>query len=217
MQEQNNSGLDRKKQKRTVIIILISLLGALALIAGLVSILEGITGASDGEYYTAGPVNPDLLEDTKEEDFDIMEYDEYLKYDRNIYLINTNNGVILSIDESTYQNYGDGFEVMYLVLTYINQGYANAYNSFMGDSELEKESFTQQQIYDIKVSQHSQSTDKGYTEYVFKVEYKIHENNGTYRNNILSDASRPQYFVINNSTGEYLVWDIIEQGIAEKS
>jgi hypothetical protein len=51
-----------------------------------------------------------------------------------------------------------------------------------------------------------------YIEYVYKVKYKIHENNGTYRNDILSDASRDQYFVINDSSGEMLVMDIIFVG-----
>ena len=47
-----------------------------------------------------------------------------------------------------------------------------------------------------------------YTEYVLIVEYKIHENNGSFRKDIESDASRPQYFVINNSTGEFKVMNI---------
>ena len=48
-----------------------------------------------------------------------------------------------------------------------------------------------------------------YTEYVMMVEYKIHENNGSFRKDVESDASKPQYFVINSSTGELLVMDIV--------
>ena len=42
-----------------------------------------------------------------------------------------------------------------------------------------------------------------------KVEYKIHENNGTYRRDIESDASRAQYYVINDSLGDLLLMDIV--------
>ena len=52
------------------------------------------------------------------------------------------------------------------------------------------------------------SEGKTYTEYVIMIEYKIHENNGTFRRDVESDVARPQYFVINNSTGEYKVMEI---------
>ena len=86
----------------------------------------------------------------------------------------------------------------------------------MGSKSLKKSAFTQQQIYDIEISQYSKQSlsDKKngeYTEYVFEVKYKIHENNGTYRNTIQSDVSRPVYFVINDSSGDMLVMDMIEK------
>ena len=70
--------------------------------------------------------------------------------------------------------------------------------------------FTQQQLYNIKISLYSTSESNGCEEYVFKVTYCIHENNGTYRNTIESDVSRPQYFYIDNSTGSLKVMNITE-------
>ncbi len=204
----------RVSQKKKIIIALIvtgALLLVCALIVGGLRLFEN----SKLDDRTVGTVDPLKLEDTKEEGFDIMEYDEYLGYDRNIYL--RENGVELSISESDSGNYGDGFEVMYGVIRAINEGDSRAYNALMGDEELYKSSFTQQQIYGILIQTHSKKTMVGknnleYVEYVYKVKYKIHENNGTYRNDILSDTSREQYFVINDSTGEMLVMDIIFVG-----
>ena len=63
-----------------------------------------------------------------------------------------------------------------------------------------------------KYSESTKQSETGsYSEYVYVVEYKIHENNGTYRKDIESDANRPQYFVINDSTGELLIMDIFSK------
>jgi hypothetical protein len=201
----------RVSQKKKIIIALIvtgALLLVCALIVGGLRLFEN----SKLDDRTVGTVDPLKLEDTKEEGFDIMEYDEYLGYDRNIYL--RENGVELSISESDSGNYGDGFEVMYGVIRAINEGDSRAYNALMGDEGLRKSSFTQQQIYGILITKESETAVKDggyYTEYVYKVEYKIHENNGSFRRDIESDASRPQYFIINDSTGELLLMDVINR------
>jgi hypothetical protein len=94
-------------------------------------------------------------------------------------------------------------------------GDVDTYNSLVAESE-QREDFTQQQLYDIKITKESEeniTTENGVcVRYRIKVEYKIHENNGTYRNTIESDVSRPQIFIVNDSTGEFKVMDIIEQG-----
>lgn len=205
---------DAKKGQRKKIITAFAVTGALLLVCALIVGGLRIFG-NKAEDKTVATVDPMKLADTKEEGFDIMEYDEYLGYDRNIYL--RENGVEMSISESDSTNHGDGFEVMYQVIRSINEGDSRSYNALMGDEKLCKSSFTQQQIYGIQIQTYSKKTMVGknnleYIEYVYKVKYKIHENNGTYRNDILSDASRDQYFVINDSSGEMLVMDIIFLG-----
>jgi hypothetical protein len=205
---------DAKKGQKKKIITAFVVTGALLLVCALIVGGLRIFG-NKAEDKTVATVDPMKLADTKEEGFDIMEYDEYLGYDRNIYL--RENGVEMSISESDSTNHGDGFEVMYQVIRSINEGDSRAYNALMGDEKLHKPDFTQQQIYGIQIQTYSKKTMVGknnleYIEYVYKVKYKIHENNGTYRNDILSDASRDQYFVINDSSGEMLVMDIIFLG-----
>ena len=206
---------DAKKGQKKKIITAFIITGALLLVCAL--IVGGLRLWENGEWEdrTVGTVDPLKLADTKEHGFDIMEYEEYLRYDRNIYL--RDNGVEVSISESDSTNHGDGFAVMYQVIRAINEGDSRTYNALMGDKKLHKPGFTQQQIYGIQIQTYSKKTMVGknnleYIEYVYKVKYKIHENNGTYRNDVLSDASRDQYFVINDSSGEMLVMDIIFVG-----
>ncbi len=201
----------KRKDKKRLIIITVCLVGALVLCAVLIAILESV-GEGNFEYETYPPLPDNKLYETYPEDFDIMEYEEYLSFDRNIYHNDTNTGVTVSVDRDQAAKYGKAFLLLYDVIIAINEGDSDSYNSYMGNARLEMGEFTQQQIYDISITPYLSSEDNGYEEITYKVTYRIHENNGTYRNNIESDKSRPQYFVINDSTGEFKVADILEQG-----
>ena len=205
-------------KKKLLLVIVIASVAALALCGIIVSLLENSTGkVTGGEVET---VDPWLLDETKPEGFDIMEYDEYLELDRTVYRNDKKSGIKVSVSPDEYDIYGEQFELVCLVLDSVIAGDAETYNSFMGSKSLKKSAFTQQQIYDIEISPYSNQiiTDKdgaAYTEYVFEVRYKIHENNGTYRNTVDSDMTRPVYFVINDSRGSVLVMDIIEKNYAK--
>lgn len=210
MEEQNTKNKISKSQKR-VWIIIACLLGTLVLCGIMIAIIEAVE-SGEGEFETWGAIDPLKLHETYGEDFDIMEYDEYLGFDRNIYLDDKQTGVKESVSDEQASLHGKGFEVVYFVLRAINEGDCDTYNGYMGKDALKKGDFTQQQIYDITISPHSSSEGGGVEEYIFKVTYKIHENNGTYRNTIESDTSRPQYFYVDNSSGKFLVVKIVEPG-----
>lgn len=210
MKEQNTRS-EYAKSKKRVWIIIACLLGVLVLCGIMIAIIETVE-SGEGEFETWGAIDRDKLHETYGEDFDIMEYDEYLGFDRNIYLDDRQTGVKQSVPQDQASLYGEGFEVVYSVLRAINEGDCETYNAYMGSDALKKGEFTQQQIYDITISPYSSSEDGGTREYIFKVTYKIHENNGTYRNTIESDTSRPQYFYVNNISGEFLVVKIVEPG-----
>lgn len=201
-----------RNTRKKLIIIIAAAVVVLALISAVVLIL-GANGAED-TYTPYPPIDPSQLADTKAEDFDIFEYDEYLKYNRVIMLGDKSTGVSESIDEATYKNYGDGVKLMYEMVQAIINGDSKAYNSMVSEAVGHYESFTQQQLYDVRISRVSQTQIEGksgaYTEYVFELEYKIHENNGSFKNNLLSDSARPCKVVINDASGKLLVVDIIE-------
>ena len=220
MNPNEEMALERARQiKRNKKIIIISFVCALLLIVLCATVPELFGDGGAGEYETNPPVDPSKLYETKEEGFDIMEYEGYLRYDRNIYINDANNGVKFSTDEDTCRQYGEEFLITYEFIQAVIMGDADTYNS-MVDEKLQRDYFTQQQLYDIVMTKRSETTMQGdrgvYTEYVIMLEYKIHENNGTYKNDILPDASRPQYLVINDSSGVLTVMDIIETVIVGK-
>lgn len=202
----------RKKNK----IIIISVFAVSLVLLLICSLIPGLLkndngGKPDREEYT---VDPSKLADTKEEDFDILEYEEYLKYDRTIQYCYT-AGVQVSVNDKTLSNYDASFRLIYELIGTLIAGDSDAYNELVHEDVGHFDSFTQQQVYDVVITKYSESTKQSetgsYSEYVYVVEYKIHENNGTYRKDIESDANRPQYFVINDSTGELLIMDIFSK------
>ena len=214
--EQNKRELTPlERHKRTKAIIIACFVAGVLLILICASV-PGLlsTGGEGGERETLAPVDPDKLCDTKEEDFDIFEYEDYLRYDRTVYLDDPRTGVMISVSGSEAGQQGKGFALLYDLLTALTEGDADAYNSLVADS-LAVPAFTQQQLYDIVITKQTESRKESadgsaYDEYVYLVEYKIHENNGSYRNTVEPDACRPQYFVINDSNGMLLVQDIID-------
>lgn len=216
MNEENNGTFDKdvkiKKNKRRIITVLIITGVILLALTIIIAILE--MSEDSFEVETWGSVDPSLLEDTKDEDFDIMEYEEYLGLNRLIMYQDGN--ITTSIDDKTVLKYDEGLVLMYDLLGYIIAGDHEGYNSLVHPKEDKKDKFTQQQLYDIRIIRHSRTEMQGesgrYMEYVYKLEYKIHENNGSFRNDIEPDASRAQYFVINDSTGTLMVMDIINRG-----
>lgn len=203
--------LKKKEQKTTKTMIIALICGVVILIACALAVAY-FSGGFGEEGETFPPLPPDELETLKPEEFDIMEYDEYLALNRNVMYENGAIGGMLT--DKNYSNYGEGVELVYEMLGYLISGDVDAYNSIVYDKEDKKDWFSQQQIYDIKITDGGKSVkqDKNgsYTEYVITLRYKIHENNGSYRNNVHSDATRPQYIVINDRTGELLIMDIID-------
>ena len=199
--------------KKKLVIIIASALLLLAVVSVLIFTL-GQREDESPERTPFPPLLPSQLYDTKEEDFDIMEYDKYLNRDRLIMLYDAQTGVGTSLNEKNCNTQGEGAALLYKMIQAIIAGDSDTYNSLVDESTGHYEGFTQQQFYDIKITKESQTSVEGergsYTEYVFTLEYKIQENNGSFKDNLLSDTSRPHKIVINDSTGALLVMDIIE-------
>ena len=212
MLENENMTATERASRKNIIIIVAAVAVAVALIVALAIFMALLNRDDDKTEFP--PIDPSLLEDTKEEDFDIMEYDGYLDLNRNVMLENKGNGMSLSIDDSSYENHGDGVKLVYKMLKALIVGDYKTYNSMVAGDAERYEWFSQQQIYDISLYERGREIKEGmngeYVEYVIVLKYKIHENNGSYRNNIEPDAARPQYIVINDSTGRFMIMDKID-------
>ena len=209
--EEKNVENKLKSNKFTSKIVVFSVALIAVLLIGVI-ISEIVSNLSKGQNEEEITVDPSKLSETKEEGFDIMEYDVYLNLNRTIMFYEKDSGVSYSVDSSNSKGLGADVELICKLIDAIVAGDDYTYNSFVNDTTKHKNNFTQQQVYDILVTRDSieqiNSEGKTYTEYVIMIEYKIHENNGTFRRDVESDVARPQYFVINNSTGEYKVMEI---------
>lgn len=214
----DNVSAKKKKLRRNILIAFAAMLAFMGICFSLPNVInlnellgnQKVPDKNEG----SGTRRPIVFSPPKEPGFDIFEYEEYMGLDRNIYMCDPNSGVTESVLPSKVQNYGDGFKVIYSMINAVIEGDVEAYNSLMGKREEKKEDFTQQQLYNIKITKATISSERGdngviYNKYSFYLEYMIHENNGSFRRDIGSDEIKKQYIVVTNQSGNFLVDDIL--------
>ncbi len=198
------NNLKKKKLKKIIIIvasafILLSLL--VALIPTLVSIFypESNDDYSYNEWLFFEPdYNKNILED-----------ELYLALNRGIHYNRYGSDTVLT--EENVQYLPETAKFFYDYFNCLVLGDYETYPNFYTEACLNDENFccperfTMQAIYDINVILHSvvgdASGEGGYTE-IFEVSYRIFENNGTYRTDILPDETRTRIFEVVINKGE---------------
>lgn len=149
----------------------------------------------------------------------IFDDTQYMGLDRNIYIYDISTGVTESLEPEDYEEYSDSVKTMVDFVNSIIAGDAETYNDFFSNKSIEngsaqlKESFTMQKLYNIKITRLSEEdmsvNGNNYTKYEFILEYMIMQNNGTFRTDIDSDASKKQYITLSNQDGELRIDNII--------
>ena len=198
--QENSLELSTKKTKKTIIIVFCSMLAFMIIclcIPGLTSWSLNNNEVEDpnknNNYYFCEPY---------EDGFDILEYEEYLSLDRTI-MYYDGTGIGSGVVEGNLNEYNPGVTVIYNMLNALIEGDVATYNALLGEGVEKKDSFTQQQLYKITITNKSTSSADG--SYEFTVDYKIHENNGSYRTDMGSDEYRPLSVTVSNKSGKYLI------------
>jgi len=209
----NKSNISKKK------ILIISILVILALIALMyltILIFDKSEEGSNGEI-TAETV---LYSDFESPDYDYniyedSEYSEILSSEF-IKFHDEYTNVTLGITgvNDAYSN-GDEIGLLTEYVYSIIDGNSEKYNSFFSNAYYEDhepmDTFTMQKIYDVvitrKIQKGEDSSGENYTKYFCALEYKILDNNGTFRKDI-KDGYRTQYFIITDREGKLLIDDI---------
>lgn len=175
------------------------------------------TSKKDMQEYDTKKPNKIVFHETYPEAFNIFEYDEYLELNRNVYYTDERMGTTTVVEENDIKRYGEAFVVLYNMIKYATEGDWEKYNAILSD-ELAKDAgeFTQQQIYKVEITPFRSANLEGengktYNVTVFKISYMIHENNGTFRDDIGSDMARLQYYTFSNESGEYRLITIANQ------
>ena len=210
----------QKKVKKKLIIIIISTLGVIAFLSVASLVIDKLSKpdeefVADYNFYPAD-YDENIFEDQK---YLALTAEEFIKYTDST----TNETAGITKDTA----YEQGSEVQFIVdMIYdaIN-GDNNAYNARFSSKYYEthspKDRFTMQKIYDVfitYVSEEDISDGSGnYTKSIYCVEYKIYQNNGTFRKDI-GDGSKKQYLTLNtNRDGEILIDSITTVNIANRS
>ena len=151
------------------------------------------------------------------ENQDIEQNERWLERDRQIYF--GTQYTYQAIDEETVSSLGDYAEFFYAFFTSIIHGDAETYATFFEDSypksKLPK-SFTKQMLFETYALEYGDNVEvlsDGQEIKVkdFVVEYKILENNGTFRNDLASSVAKPQYYrLITDEKGEIRIHSILE-------
>ncbi len=130
-------------------------------------------------------------------DLDVTADETYMGLDRYVYFKNGNETI--AITDGDYAAYNKAVEFFGTYFETVIAGDWETYNTFFSEPYYETHEpmhqFAPQMLYDIRIEMLSQDPQNdGSTLYAFNVEYKIHRNDGTFRNDIGSDASKKLYF-----------------------
>ncbi len=199
-----------KKAKKRLIIILISIAVVMLLLIVASLIIDSISEKDGGEleidynFYPAD-FNENIFEDEK---YIELTAGEFMRYH------DMTTGIISGIDENNKSSFGKEAEFIVDMVNDIINGNHTAYNSRFSDiyysEHSPKSEFTMQKIYDVTISYVSseKSEDGNYTKFNYVLEYKIYENNGTFRKDI-GDGSKKQFITLTDRSGELLIDEIL--------
>ncbi len=143
---------------------------------------------------------------------DIYADPDYLKVVPYIYY--TDTSVTVCITDEDYSSYGPVMELFGKYFDSLKSGNASLFTSLHSkryfDNNYKWEYIAPQKLYDINVEYlfEKDMSDELYgdvTKYVYKTNYKIMKNNGTFRSDIPSDASRPLYLELVYKNGELFI------------
>ncbi len=204
---------DTQKIKK---IILLSFAGMLLFVVlfytGAYLIDKYATSSNPGDKNNYNPTNQTITFYTPDYNEDIYKDSYYIGLDRNIYYYDPGTGLTTTISEADYYNFNEGVRFMHDFVNHIIAGDSEEYNEcfsldyYLEDGNEEKDSFTMQKLYNIKITKVSETTGTGAGDiYIYMLEYMIHKNNGTFRTDMGSDASRTQYITITNKRGKLLI------------
>lgn len=140
---------------------------------------------------------------------DITQDAEYMLLDREVHY--KQGYLSISVPREEAASYNKAVEFFYDYFDTVMAGDYETYNTYFTDRYYEYYdpyiSFAPQMIYDIEVEQLTEvSNDDGTINWTFNVTYKIRQNDGTFRNDLDSDATKTLYYeLICNKDGKVLI------------
>lgn len=143
-------------------------------------------------------------------DEDIYADEEWL--DKNRFITYVDGGMAVTITDEVYDGYGICVDFMALYFEALMQGNAEALCGFYADEYFDSnyrwDEITMQRVYDMRLEHITTTNTASETIYVYKVSYKIMKNDGTFRNDVQSNAERPEFFTIVDDGHDIKITDV---------
>ncbi len=170
--------------------------------------LVGVEYISSDDYFIPHPFedyNYDIMQDAG--------YRRLLAEEPFITLSDVRSGFSQTIDPEEYDTQSEAVSMLIDLVLCIqsgdHEGYYDHFTDAYRTAELERNefaehSFTMQQIYNVVITkvQEQENEHSGTSTYIYRLKYKIHKNNGTFRNDLGSDSWREQELMIVNSASD---------------
>lgn len=187
---------DRKKRKIIKIILIFSAI--VVVLSAVFSLFdpENMVDAMFGKEQQTDGEKKDIYFYPLEDSENIFQNEEYAQYDRRLFLHDSATGSTYSIEEADLDTAEEDIIFFYNYFDTVIRGDANVYRTMFTDAyqranELPTD-FTMQMIYDITVTPLGDRIE----DLTYKVEYKIYRNNGSFRDDVGSDAILPLCFTL---------------------
>ena len=147
----------------------------------------------------------------------IMEYGAYLELNRQVEYCNepSGYGVWQSITDENREEFDANTLFLYNYLQTVIAGDTEAYNACFHESYFEdnepKKSFSPQMLYQMKIRYYStENGENGEKSVTYLLEYMIFQNDGTFHDDVGSDASLPRYVTLRvDREGKILIEKIV--------
>ena len=134
---------------------------------------------------------------------------DYLEMDRRLFINNPFEGVTYSVDKSDLNGEDDFVLFFYEYFDAVKHGdterLLSMYSVNYKDAKSLPDFFTVQLVYDITIYPQTE----GGSVVAYRVDYRIHRNNGTFRNDVESDTIRPLMFTLGLENGELKITSIV--------
>ncbi|MBR6563756.1 MAG: hypothetical protein IKK70_07450 [Clostridia bacterium] len=207
-EDRRDTSKDKSKLKKIAVITLcvFVVLGILLGVAAL--IIEWLKPENDDVSYN------DFMFFEPDYGKNIFDDEMYMLRNRSIRYDRYGYENVLTGDSITEREY-PAAAFFYDYINCIINGDYESYPTFYSQECLESEGFelperfTMQALYDILIKLHSVSTQeisgREVTVEIYEVSYRIHENNGTFRRDILPDETRTLVFEIYNDQGSVTI------------
>lgn len=114
-----------------------------------------------------------------------------------------------TLDDGNINEFDESVKFMYRYINYIIGGNVDDFNNCFSSAYYEKvypkKFFTMQRLYDIKLVKAAERYEDGMKVYVFKLDYKILKNDGTFRKDIDSSSSRTKTIYLTDREGRLAI------------